>query len=302
MMRDFYRNLLDQLFEGVYCLDADRRITYWNQAAERLTGYRAEEVIGRTCADNILVHVDVEGRRLCPAATCPAVQCICGAGPREADVFLHHKEGHRVPVTIRVNSLLDEAGRIVGAVEIFRERYDKVAMEEQIAELRRLSLLDPLTEVGNRRFGEEHARSRLNEFRRSGVPFGVLMLDLDHFKAVNDTYGHPTGDRVLKMVSRTLVANVRSFDHVSRWGGEEFLVLAANMDARRLIALAEKLRVLIKTSEMTDGQTPLRITVSIGATLVASDDTVESLVARADKLLYESKSKGRNRVTSVLPA
>lgn len=302
MMQDFYRNLLDHLFEGVYCLDTERRITYWNRAAERITGYRAEEVIGKSCADNILVHVDVEGRPLCPAATCPAAKCICGAGLQEADVFLHHKDGHRVPVTIRANSLRDETGKVVGAVEIFSERYDKVALEEQLSELQKLSLLDPLTEVGNRRFGEEQVRARLNEFQRSGVPFGVLLLDLDHFKAVNDTYGHQTGDRVLKMVSRTLAANVRSFDHVSRWGGEEFLVIAANMDLQRLRMMAEKLRVLIKSSALTEHRPPVRITVSVGVTLVASDDTVESLVARADRLLYESKSMGRNRVTSVLPA
>jgi diguanylate cyclase (GGDEF)-like protein/PAS domain S-box-containing protein len=298
MAQDFYRNLVDHLFEGVYCLDVNRTITYWNQGAERLTGYRAEDVVGRSCADNILIHVDQEGRQLCLAETCPAAKSICGGGLHEADVFLHHKDGHRVPVSIRTNCLRDESGKIIGAVEIFSERYDKLALEQQVEELQQLSLLDPLTGVGNRRYGEEQARARLNEFERSTVPFGVLMLDLDHFKAINDTHGHQVGDRVLRMVSRTLATNVRSFDHVSRWGGEEFLVIASNVDLPRLCLMAEKLRLLIQSSVLTDFQPPIRITVSIGAAVVAPGDTLESLVARADKLLYESKTKGRNRVTS----
>jgi diguanylate cyclase (GGDEF)-like protein/PAS domain S-box-containing protein len=302
MAQDFYRNLVDHLFEGVYCLDTDRKITYWNHGAERMTGYRAEEVVGKSCADNILVHIDEEGHQLCPEGTCPAAKCIHGAELQEADVFLHHKDGHRVPITVRVNNMRDESGKIVGAVEIFSERYGMLALEQQVTELRQLSLLDALTEVGNRRFGEEQVRARLNEFNRNGVPFGVLMLDLDHFKAVNDTYGHQTGDRVLKMVSRTLATNVRSFDHVSRWGGEEFLVVAANVDLQRLCLIAEKLRVLVMSSELMDCRPPVRVTVSMGAALVASNDTFETLLARADKLLYESKSNGRNRVTSDLPA
>jgi len=302
MGQDFYRNILDHLFEGVYYLDTDRKITYWNRGAEMLTGYQAGEVVGRSCADNILVHADEKGNLLCSAGTCPAAKSICGGGFQEADIFLQHKDGHRVPVTVRINSVRNDSGRIVGAVEIFSERYGKLALEQQVAELQRLSLLDALTEVGNRRFGEGQLRARLNEFQRTTVQFGVLLLDLDHFKAVNDTYGHEVGDRVLKMVAHTLAVNVRPFDHVSRWGGEEFLVIITNVDLPRLCAIAEKLRLLVMSSRLTDLHPAVRATVSIGATIVAREDTVESIAARSDKLLYQSKGKGRNRVTSVQPA
>jgi len=180
--------------------------------------------------------------------------------------------------------------------------YGKVALEQQVAEFQKLSLLDTLTEVGNRRFGESQLLARLNEFQRTTVQFGVLFLDLDNFKAVNDTYGHEVGDRVLKMVARILAANVRSFDQVSRWGGEEFLVIVTNVDLPRLCAIAEKLRLLVMSSQLTDFHPAVRTTLSIGAAIVARDDTVESIMARADKLLYQSKGKGRNCVTSVLPA
>jgi len=153
--------------------------------------------------------------------------------------------------------------------------------------------------VGNRRYGEQQLQARLNEFSRTGATFGVLILDVDHFKVVNDTHGHEIGDRVLKMVSRTIVANVRSFDHVSRWGGEEFVVVVGNVDLPRLVSIADKLRLLIQASALTGFEPAVRVTVSIGVTVVEPDDTVETLVARADKLLYESKAKGRNRVTAI---
>jgi len=296
--QDFHRKLLDHLHEGVYCLDRDRKITFWSKGAERVTGYSAEDVLGRSCSDNILMHIDAAGRALCPTNLCPASRSMAGAGFLEADIFLHHKDGHRVPVSVRVNTLQDDDGKTIGAVEIFHERYDKLAMEEQIAELKKLSLLDALTAVGNRRFGENQVRGHLNEFERSGVPFGILLLDLDNFKAINDTRGHETGDRVLKMVAATLAANIRSFDHVSRWGGEEFVLVLSNVDPSNLESIAEKMRLLVMASRLTDLEPVVSVTVSIGAVLVAPGDTVESLIARADKMLYRSKSAGRNRVTS----
>ena len=301
-VQDFFRQLLDQLHDGVYCLDTDRQITFWSKGAERITGYPASEVVGRSCADNILMHVDKRGKQICLSGNCPANKVIQGSGTQEVDVFLHHKNGHRVPVSVRTSKLEDDEGKVIGAVEIFSERYDKLAMEEQLAELQKLSLLDALTKVGNRRFGEEELRSHMNAFERNGVPFGALLLDLDHFKAINDTHGHDTGDRVLKMVAGTLAANVRSFDHVSRWGGEEFLVILANVDLPRLRTIADKLRSLVRASRLTDHTPPVRVTVSIGAALVTGGDSVRGLVNRADQLLYQSKSAGRNRVTCQQPA
>ena len=297
-MQDFYRQLLDHLQDGVYCLDNDRKVTFWSKGAERITGYPASEVVGKSCADNILMHVDENGKQLCMCKSCPANKVIHGADSHEVDVFLHHKDGHRVPVSVRASKLENEEGKVIGAVEIFSERYDKLAMEERLAELQKLSLLDALTQVGNRRFGEDELRSHMNAFERTGVPFGALLLDLDHFKAINDTHGHDTGDRVLKMVAGTLAANVRSFDHVSRWGGEEFLVVLSNVDLPRLQSIANKLRSLVEASRLTDHTPPVRVTVSIGAALVTNKDSVRGLIDRADQLLYQSKSAGRNRVTS----
>jgi diguanylate cyclase (GGDEF)-like protein len=138
----------------------------------------------------------------------------------------------------------------------------------------------------------------LAERRRLDAATGVLFVDIDHFKDINDTFGHAAGDRVLKMVAETLKQNLRTTDSLARWGGEEFLVLLPHVDAQSLEAIAEKLRKLVAASFLAaDDGTPMRVTISIGGTLARQKDTRQTVVARADRLLYESKAKGRNLTT-----
>lgn len=115
-----FQEVLNNLYEGVYFLEAGRTIAFWNRGAERITGYPAPEVMGRACADNILCHVDREGTNLC-RDKCPAAHTLGDGRPREANVFLLHKDGHRVPVRIRVAPILDAANRIIGVVEVFSD-------------------------------------------------------------------------------------------------------------------------------------------------------------------------------------
>jgi len=169
--------------------------------------------------------------------------------------------------------------------------------KQRIEELRKLAMLDSLTEIGNRRYGEIQLQSRLDEMRRYGASFGVLIADIDHFKNVNDSYGHDVGDEVLKRIAQALSASVRSSDVVTRWGGEEFLAIIINAGIAELGAVAEKLRTVIEDTECTAGGDPIPITISIGATLAQPSDAVDTLIKRADRLLYHSKSAGRNRVS-----
>jgi len=293
----FYKNLLDNLYDGVYFVDSDRRITYWNKGAERLTGYGALEVIDCYCRDDILMHVDEKGNKLCETSLCPAVKTLKDGRPREEEVYLHHKRGHRLPVSIRVAPILSPDGKIVGAVEVFSDNTPRVISKQTIEELQRIALLDPLTEVGNRRYAEMNLKFRLAERERYGWPFGILFIDIDHFKKVNDRFGHEVGDDVLRMTARTLAGSLRSFDLVSRWGGEEFLALIINVDSRSLLSVAEKLRKMAEQSSITYDSENIRITVSIGGTLALSSDSVETIVRRSDELMYQSKMEGRNRTT-----
>jgi diguanylate cyclase (GGDEF)-like protein/PAS domain S-box-containing protein len=292
---DQFKRILDDLRDGVYFLDSERHITYWNRGAERITGYSAGEVIGSRCSDDILIHVDTQGRSLCNGA-CPAACTMDDGEPREADVFVHHREGHRVPVRVRVSPLRSEDGEVIGAVETFVDDSPRVAALERLRELEDLVMVDLLTGVGNRRYAEAAIQAHLDELRRYGWSCGLLLIDVDHFKEVNDAHGHGVGDRMLSMVAATLKANVRSFDEVARYGGEEFVVVCPNVNAALLGEISERLRALVETSGYPQQAEPLQVTISVGATLATRDDTVESIVARADALLYESKAGGRNVV------
>jgi diguanylate cyclase (GGDEF)-like protein/PAS domain S-box-containing protein len=291
-----YKDLLDNLYDGVYFVDRNRKITYWNRAAERLTGYSASEVAGSCCADNILMHINDQGTNLC-SDLCPIAKTIADGQMRETEVYLHHKGGQRIPVSVRVTPITDAQGQIIGAVEIFHDNTSELTMRDQIAALRKMAMLDSLTEIGNRRFADINLNARSNEFQRYHWPFGVLFIDIDYFKRINDTYGHDIGDSVLRMVAQTLSNNIRPFDTVCRWGGEEFFAIFSNVTSEQLFTIANKLRVLVQQSKLPVGKQTVTVTVSIGATLMRQGDTTETLLKRVDQLLYQSKTKARNCVS-----
>lgn len=292
----FHKQLVDNLYDGVYFVDTERRITYWNKGAERITGYLSEMVVGRCCNSNLLNHVTDGGRLLCEDG-CPLTATLADGEQREAEVHLRHMEGYRVPVLIRVSPIKDEEGAIIGAVEIFSNNQSLFSMRRKLTELERKALYDALTGLSNRGFVEARIRSALEEFRQHGIPFGFLMIDVDRFKSINDTHGHAVGDRVLKTLARTFDLHLRTTDICGRWGGEEFVVALMNMDERRLVLVAEKLRAMIEQSVIRTRNGDEKVTISIGATLVHENDTLESLLERADALLYQSKQNGRNCVT-----
>jgi diguanylate cyclase (GGDEF)-like protein/PAS domain S-box-containing protein len=271
-----YARIIDNLHDGLYFVDAERSITYWNKAAERITGYCAAEVIGRSCADNILTHVDSEGCSLC-LGKCPLAATILDGKDREAEVFLHHKDGHRVPVLVRVNSLVDEQGRVIGGIELFTDLSNIQVNQQRIQELEQLALLDGLTRLANRVYLEREIHTRLHELERLAVPFGLLFLDIDHFKRFNDTYGHDVGDQVLRAVAQTFISNSRPFDLYGRWGGEEFIGIIRNINGQDLQQHAERMRLLIERNYLIHNSEKLHITISIGATVVQPGDSSETL-------------------------
>jgi diguanylate cyclase (GGDEF)-like protein/PAS domain S-box-containing protein len=292
-----YHRILENMHEGLYLVDRDRNITFWNKAAEEISGFSADEIIGRSCGDNILTHVDEKGNSLC-LGLCPLARSMEDGGPREAEVFLHHKNGHRVPVSVRVNPILDESGTIIGGVELFTDISSREATELRIRELERLALLDNLTQLANRHYIDREIFSRFEEYHRNGIQFGIIFLDIDHFKQFNDDYGHPTGDKVIRYVADTLLYNARPFDIFGRWGGEEFIGIIRNIGADQLAVMAERIRTLIAESYIVEGDEKLSVSVSIGATMAAEADNPDRLLQRADELMYRSKEAGRNRVTS----
>ena len=295
--KDFYKDIIDNLYDGVYFVDRERVITYWNKGAERITGYKDKQVVGRSCSDNLLNHVSASGVQLC-RTQCPLAASMADGKPREAEVFLHHADGHRVPVLLRASPLRDAEGNITGAVETFSGDLGILTVRQQLRELRHTARTDVVTGISNRLHLEGRLRALLAEFGNGSGGAGVLFADIDGFKQCNDAYGHEVGDKVLRMVAATLKHNLREADALGRWGGEEFLAILYDVTSLgALETLCEKLRTLVEASRLDLADRHLTVTVSIGATLLRPDDTPESIVRRADEMMYRSKQAGRNRVS-----
>lgn len=287
--------VLDNLHDAVYVLDRDRRIVLWNRAAERITGYERAAVIGRRCRDGLLVHVDNVGCQMCHGR-CPAASVMSDGVSRDTELYLRHRDGHRVPIRVRATPLLDGDGEVIGALEMFSDNSAERAHRERLEDLERFALLDHLTELPNRRALDEELTAREARFNRYGRAYGLLLIDIDDFKQVNDSWGHDVGDRVLTMVARTLAATTRSGDVVGRWGGEEFLVVLSAEDEAALQVAGERYRAMVERSSLSGPEGPLAVTVSIGGALATAWNEMHDVVRAADRRMYEAKHAGRNQV------
>ncbi len=178
---------------------------------------------------------------------------------------------------------------------------DAENLREQLEKVGKDASTDPLTGLQNRRSVDEKASELLRQFEEKGSPFSAIMIDIDHFKKFNDTYGHHAGDDVLRVLSATLRDFLKGMDLPARYGGEEFLVLLPATMLDDTYVVAEKLRKLIARNELKVIKTQEnigRVTVSAGIAEVRSGDTVESVIDRADRALYLAKGSGRNNVKS----
>lgn len=296
LLTDQYQ-ILDQLYDGLYVVNRERTIVYWNPAASRLTGFAPEEVVGRPCYDNLLNHVDAEGCGLCHGR-CPLVASMGDGDVHEVLVYLRHRDGHRLPVEVRASPLRDPAGNVVGAVEVFQDGSHRELVLRRLGELERLAEIDSLTQVANRRLFQTTLQMKHEAFVAGLAPLAVLIVDVDRFKSINDTWGHPVGDRVLQEVAGTLAAAVRGDDLVARIGGEEFAVITHIEAPEGLTGLAERLGSLIRTTHpLLDDGGRLAVTASLGGAIARRGESAADLLARADRALYRSKNEGRDRFT-----
>jgi diguanylate cyclase (GGDEF)-like protein len=295
---DIYKAILDQTYDGVYFVDNDRRITYWNKGAQRISGYQPEEMVSFRCSDDRLCHIDTEGRGMC-GPLCPLSRAVNnGQSTAQTRVYLKHKDGRRVPVDLVSSPISDPEGKRLGAVQIFRDAsiYEEEAKASEL--LSKLAAIDPLTELLNRRKIEMELDLELKKSKRLGLPLSLIFCDLDYFKQINDKYGHPVGDEVLKGVSRQLQAGTREYDRVARYGGEEFLIMLPQTKVEIAAEIAERLRMSVERWRLIHQEKlwPLNITISLGVAEMNRDETLDSLIDRADKALYRAKQGGRNAV------
>ncbi|MDO8609881.1 MAG: diguanylate cyclase, partial [bacterium] len=182
----------------------------------------------------------------------------------------------------------------VNATEYYEnEQLYFIAVFENITELQKVAYTDHLTKLMNRIKIDEMLERCANSYKRYKNIYSVILLDIDHFKLVNDTYGHLVGDDVLKHVAKVLSANTRNIDLVGRWGGEEFLIITKETNIEGTSVLAEKIRKSVESYEFEIAKNQ---TVSLGVAQIKENETVDELLKRADDALYEAKESGRNRV------
>jgi len=287
--------LLENLFDGIYYADKNRIITYWNRSAENITGYKREEVLGKSCADGILKHIDINGNNLCKTK-CPLHDAIHNGKTQDAELFLHHKDGHRVPVSVRVSPVKDESGMIVGAVEIFSDKSERADMIRHFEKIQQQTFVDPVSKVGNKKYAMFHLNRKFLDMKMHKVLFGIILISVDNFLKVKDDYGQHVADAALEMVAKTSKNCLKSMDIVARWDNDEFIVITPNInEIKKLAELGERIRIFVENSWLHVGHKILQVTVSVGATLSERNDTHESIIGRADKLTEKAQQSGGNR-------
>jgi len=302
-METTFRHILDSISDGVYVTTAEREIVYWNAAAERITGYSPADVIGSHCYDDILVHTSLDGKRLCMDG-CPLRDCIeHGTERTVSEVFLKRKDGERLAVYVKTSTFESE-GRTMG-VEVFGELKDVAgeALTARVQELSDSSITDTLTGLFNRRYFDAAIEQSFAMYKRLGRRYGVLYLDVDAFKSINDTLGHAGGDEALRFVADILASNARTMDVTARYGGDEFTVICPVSTAEELEAYGRRLVRLVEESRLaTTDDAGLTLTVSTGGTLVDERDAdAFTALNRADLAMYEAKGAGGDDVVVRLP-
>ncbi|MBB3603454.1 diguanylate cyclase (GGDEF)-like protein/PAS domain S-box-containing protein [Mycolicibacterium sp. BK556] len=286
-----YRLLVENAWDVVWTTAVDGTLTYISPAIERLRGVSAEETMQQALSDFFPPESADRIRKYFRSAIA-AVRDGTDLPLFRAEHEFFHKDGTRVPAEMQVIPHIDENGRVLEIIGVTRDITERKALE---AELRRLAVTDPVTGVWNRRHGEELISADLNQAHCQSL--SLLMLDVDNFKAVNDTRGHQAGDRVLVEIARRLVGVCRDTDMVARWGGEEFVILLRGCALQDGVKLAEQIRATVADTPFIDAGA---VTVSIGVAQATAQDDVTSWVARADDALYEAKGSGRNTVRAGL--
>lgn len=277
--------IVEQIDDSVMMTDVGGTITYVNAAFCAHTGFSREEAIGKTPRISRSGHHD--------KAFYAGMWETILEGNVFRDTFINRKkEGALYYEYKTITPIRDESGHINGFVSSGKDVTEQVRENE---ETRRLASTDKLTGICNRHKFEELFLLERERARRFSLPLSLILIDIDHFKSVNDTYGHNTGDVVLIYLANIVRDNVRKIDVFARWGGEEFVILCPGTDLGRTALLAEKIRTAVEEATFLDVG---HITVSMGISSCRGDETFETLFKRSDQALYRAKKNGRNRIES----
>jgi PAS domain S-box-containing protein len=288
---DVFRSVMEDLPVGVYFTDRQRRIVFWNEGAERISGYLRHEVLGRCCRDNILLHCDHQRNVIC-GTCCPLAEALADGKPREASLFLRHKAGHRVPVRVHTVPIRDGAGTILGAAECFqRQRY------LPHPERRDISGMEALSGIPEPGFMLSEVRARLGTFEERGISFAMVLLGVDHFEELRVSRGQEACATVLHVIASTMQNTIRPGDCLGAWSNGTLMLIVDSAAPDAVRRSAERMRALASCSGVVWWGDPVPVTLSGGGTKVKTGDTVDALIRRAEHGLAESVERGGDRVT-----
>lgn len=284
----FYELIESLPMVAVQGYDKKRQVIYWNEASRRLYGYTREEAQGRLLEDLIIPErmregvIEAHQNWLESSISIPA-----------AEIELRHKDGHLVAVYSSHVMIKQDTGEC----EMFCIDISLQEQKKARDELIRVASFDDLTQLPNRRLMEVELLERVAEADRMKRALAVVFIDLDNFKLINDTLGHHYGDELLKAVAEALKTEVRTYDLLSRFGGDEFVLLLFDLDsAERIHELLKRLIVRLDQGFFLDGDC-YQVTASFGVSLYPADGTtVAELMGNADAAMYQAKEKGKNNV------
>lgn len=284
--------IVENAEEGIIAIDKNHNITMYNNGARQIFGYTADEVMGRNL--NILLPerfhlqhgmmVDEFGHS--HAVTKPM-------GQRARQIFGQRKNGSEFVASVQIMKIGDKGARQY--VALVRDISENKRTEE---ELLRLAATDPLTGAFNRREFTAIADREALRASRYHHALSVMILDLDHFKKLNDTYGHAAGDKALQRFTTLCCNTLRNVDIFGRWGGEEFVALLPETDVEGAAIIAERLRKVIENSSFTYNEHKISFTVSIGVAQYKDNEiSIDGPLGRADSAVYDAKKSGRNCIS-----
>ena len=274
---------VEQTDEMVMITDEEGIITYINDAYIAQTGYKHSELIGKKA------NLFSSGKH--DNAFYQELWDTINSGKTYSNTLINKKKDTQLYYEEKtITPIFDENDVIQNFVSTGRDITSRINMEKELHER---ATLDSLTGIFNRHSGNELINLEINKAHRYKNTFAVLMLDIDHFKKINDTYGHDVGDNILEEFTKLISLHIRKSDAFIRWGGEEFIILSPNINKQESISFAEKLRVDVASYKFVKG---INISASIGVTIFKDGDTKESILKRADLALYEAKTSGRNNI------
>jgi diguanylate cyclase (GGDEF)-like protein/PAS domain S-box-containing protein len=277
---ELYRAVLESLQTGVYVLDRSGRIILWNRGAERLTGFKHYEVIGSACSDNILRQCNLHACTAC-SGDCPFDGALRNGQPQEFTIELAHKCGHAVPVQMHSAPIVDRMGATVAIVQSFDRQASAPESEPTQHRLSLCGCLDDATGVPNSGYTRLQLRESMTAFLEYHLPFGIIVIQIDHLARFRSACGYAAGDAILRVVAQTIRNSMHSGDFLGRWDEDRFLLILPNCGAHGVQVASDRIAKLVNCARLQWWGDQHSVATRSSRCLVQPGDSIESLLERA---------------------